>query len=54
MATWSFFAADNGGKHQYLKVRASSKQEAISKGFEKARKKAAGDIVGWDCRLIMA
>lgn len=48
---WTFVAHDNGGGHQVIKVKASSKTEAIKKGFEAADKKAKGDIFKWDCRL---
>lgn len=51
MAKWYFIAVDNGGKHQCITVKASDKTEAIKKGFEVARKKAAGDITTWNCRL---
>lgn len=54
MATWSFHARDNGGKSQYIKVKASSKPEAINKGFARAQKYASGDITAWDCKLILA
>lgn len=48
---WTFVAHDNGGGHQVLKIKATSKDEAIRKGFEKANAKAKGDIFKWDCRL---
>lgn len=48
---WTFSAHDNGGKHQVLTVRAKTKTEAIEKGFARAKKNAAGDIISWDCRL---
>lgn len=55
MATWSFYCSDNGGKKQYLKIKAKDKTEAIQKGFEKARKNAKGDIgYNWECKLISA
>lgn len=55
MATWQFTARDNGGKYQTFKVKAPDKTEAIRKGFERAKKHAAGDIgFGWDCRLVSA
>lgn len=48
---WTFVAHDNGGGHQVIKVKASSKTEAIEKGMAKAKTKAKGDIFKWDCRL---
>lgn len=54
MAKWTFYAVDNSGKHQAFKVTAISKMEAIKKGMEKARNKAAGDIYKWDCKLSIA
>lgn len=53
-ATWSFTARDNGGKFQCFKVKASTKTEAIDKGFTKAKKGAAGDITSWNCKLVSA
>lgn len=52
MAKWTFTATDNGRKHQVIKVTASNKVEAIKKGFDRAKAKAAGDIITWDCKLI--
>ena len=49
-----FSCIDNGGKHQVVKIKAVDKQEAIKKGFEKAMKKAAGDITDWECELDRA
>ena len=54
MATWSFFAGDNGGKKQFIKIKANSKPEAIEKGMQKAKKNAAGDIIAWGCKLAIA
>lgn len=54
MATWSFYAADNGGKKQYFKVKANSKPDAIDKGMNRAKKHASGDIIGWECKLLAA
>lgn len=55
MATWLFNIGDNSGKRQSLKIKANSKDEAIRKGFDKARKNAAGDLsCRWDCKLISA
>ena len=54
MAKWTFYANDNGGKKQCISVKASNKTDAIKEGFIKARKKAAGDIVVWDCKLVKA
>lgn len=54
MAKWSFYCTDNGGKWQTITVTAKDKPEAIDKGFEKARKKAKGDIIHWECKLIHA
>lgn len=50
---WTFSCVDNGGKRQVFTIRASSKDEAIRKGFEKARKHARGDIYpgSWHCAL---
>jgi hypothetical protein len=48
---WTFVAYDNGGGHQVIRVKASSKTEAIEKGMTKAKIKAKGDIFKWDCRL---
>lgn len=50
---WQFFAQDNGGKRQNFKVSAGSKQEAIKKGMDRARRNAAGDITDWECHLIL-
>ena len=53
MFKWSFAIGDNSGKKQFFTIRANSKEEAIKKGFEKARKNAKGDLsYSWDCRLI--
>jgi hypothetical protein len=54
MAKWYFNATDNGGKVQSFTVTAPSKTEAINKGFEKAKKKAVGDITTWRCTLKSA
>ena len=54
MAKWNFSCRDNGGKFQHFTVTASDKQNAIKKGFEKARKNASGDINTWNCNLIHA
>ena len=54
MAKWYFSAHDNGGKFQSFTVTAGSKPEAIDKGLEKAKKKAAGDITTWNCSLRSA
>lgn len=51
MAKWTYTARDNGGKYQVLTVTANSKPEAIEKGFVKAKKNAAGDIITWNCKL---
>lgn len=53
MYKWRFTCNDNGGKRQSFIVKASSKTDAIAKGFKKARKNAAGDIIAWDCKLIL-
>jgi hypothetical protein len=52
MAKWTFTARDNGGKFQCIKITANDKTTAISKGLEKAKKKAAGDITTWNCSLV--
>ena len=54
MAKWYFSARDNGGKFQNFTVTAATKPEAIDKGIEKAKKKAAGDITSWNCSLRSA
>ena len=55
MATWSFYAVDNGGKRHCYTIKAASKTEAIDKGMERARKNAAGDIgSSWECHLVHA
>ena len=54
MAKWQFTAKDNGGGYQTFTVTADDKTAAINKGFEKARKKAKGDITTWDCKLRIA
>lgn len=54
MATWTFSAHDNSGKHQTFLVKASDKPTAIKKGMDRARKNANGDIIAWDCRLARA
>lgn len=51
MYKFTFTCRDNGGKFQNFTVKAASKTAAIDAGFKKARKKAAGDITTWDCRL---
>lgn len=52
MYNFTFTCRDNGGKYQCFTVKAKDKSEAIKKGMEKAKKKAAGDICGnWDCRM---
>ena len=51
MAKWNFNATDNGGKKQFFTVTAPNKPEAIKKGFEKAKKNAAGDVTSWNCTL---
>ena len=55
LATWVFRCIDNGGKRQAITIKAANKTDAIKKGFEKARKHAAGDIgPSWECKLIRA
>lgn len=49
--SFTFYCIDNGGKRQFIKVKASDKQDAIMQGFKQANKKAAGDIISWDCKL---
>lgn len=51
---WTFTARDNGGKYQSFTVSASTKNDAIKKGFEKAKKAAHGDITTWQCTLKTA
>lgn len=48
-----FHCIDNGGKYQSFSVKAPDKTLAIERGFKKAMKNAHGDIVSWDCRLIL-
>ncbi len=48
---WAFTCKDNGGKFQVFNIKAENKQTAITKGFEKARKYAKGDIISWNCKL---
>ena len=48
---FTFSCIDNSGKHQNFIVTAKNKDQAIAKGFEKARKNAKGDIIRWDCKL---
>lgn len=52
---WRFTCIDNGGKHQSFIVKASNKDEAIRKGFEKAEKNSAGNIYAgsWNCKLVL-
>lgn len=54
MAKWTFTYFDNGGGRQFLRVTAGSKSEAIEKGTAKAKKKARGDCINWDCKLLQA
>ena len=54
MAKWLYSCIDNGGKRQNIKVNAADKPSAIEKGFQMAKKKAAGDIISWNCSLIRA
>lgn len=54
MSKWTYTARDNGGKYQVITVTANSKPEAIEKGFQRAKRKAAGDITIWECRLKTA
>lgn len=54
MAVWSFYCIDNGGKKQFLTIKAKDKTEAIKRGFEKAEKNAKGDINNWECKLRSA
>jgi len=55
LATWFFHITDNGGGHHNFTIKAASKQEAIDKGFARAKKKAKGDLSAhWDCRLVSA
>ena len=51
MAIWTFTCNDNGGKYQCFDVTAKDKPTAIDKGLAKAKKKANGDIINWNCRL---
>lgn len=56
MAKWSFtMGPDNGGGRHCYTITAPDKQQAIAKGFEKARSKSKGDLSPhWECRLIKA
>ena len=51
MAKWSFSALDNSGKRQHFIVNANDKINAIKIGMVKAKEKANGSIVKWDCKL---
>jgi hypothetical protein len=51
MAKWTLTCNDNGGKFQCFDVVAKDKTTAIKKGLERARKKAKGDIINWNCHL---
>ena len=53
MYKFSFTCIDNSGKRQHFDIKANDKTTAIKKGFEKAKKHAAGDLGAWDCRLIL-
>lgn len=48
---FNFYCVDNSGKRQSFTVTAPDKQTAIDKGFTRAKKHAAGDIITWDCSL---
>jgi hypothetical protein len=50
---WQFECIDNGRKRQVFTISAPDKATAINKGFARARKKLKGDIVNWDCKLIL-
>ena len=54
LPSWTFYAFDNGGKRQFLTVRAANKPDAITEGFRRAKVHAAGDIISWDCKLRSA
>lgn len=51
--TWQFSCIDNGGLHQYFKVKAPDKTKAIKKAFDKANRCAKGDIINWECKLVL-
>jgi hypothetical protein len=51
---FSFCCIDNSGYKQFLKIKASSKPEAIEKGMKKAKANAKGDINNWECRLVLS
>ena len=51
---WHFECVDNGGKRQSFTVSAKTKDEAIRKGFERAKRNAKGDISpNWSCKLMI-
>lgn len=50
---WDFRCIDNGGKRQFFKAKAASKEKAIEKALKKAKKNASGDINNWECKLCM-
>jgi len=54
MAKWLYTCLDNSGKRQAITVTAPDKFTAIRSGRDRAMKKAAGDIVRWDCKLKQA
>lgn len=49
MRRWSFTGYDTGGSCQQFRVMAASKQDAVKKAFNKANKKAHGEILIWCC-----
>ena len=53
MYKWMFECYDNGGMRQLFVVKAKDKEQAIKKGFERAKKNAIGNIVTWNCRLVL-
>lgn len=49
--TFTFTCRDNGGKCQCIKIKAPDKATAILKGLTQAKRKSAGDITVWECKL---
>ena len=51
MAKWNFNFCDNSGYFKHFYIKAATKQDAIKKGFDKAKKQSRGDIISWNCSL---
>ena len=50
---WQFKCIDNGNKRQVFTIAAPDKTTAINKGFARAKKKAKGNIINWNCKLML-